>query len=78
MDNLINEVSNKNILLTRKDLADLPITYSNSHLLELERQGKFPKRITLSKHRVAWIRAEIDQWFRQKMDERGEFNHAQK
>ncbi len=63
-------------LMTRDDLKSLGINYANSTLIEHEKKGKFPKRITLSDRKVAWVRSEIDQWFRQKMDERLEAYHG--
>jgi prophage regulatory protein len=38
------------------------IKYSKSSLWNLEKENKFPKRVYLSKVRVAWVEAEIDQW----------------
>jgi len=46
-------------LLSRKKLEDLGIDYSNVHLLRLEEEGKFPKRLYLSPARAAWVEAEI-------------------
>ena len=36
------------MLLSRAKLVDIGIRYSNVHLLKLESEGKFPRRITLS------------------------------
>jgi prophage regulatory protein len=47
-------------LLSREDLKRLGVNYSNVHLLRLEEDGKFPKRLYLSPARVAWIEFEID------------------
>ena len=38
------------------------IPYSRVHLGRLERGGQFPRRITLSPGRVAWLEHEIDAW----------------
>jgi prophage regulatory protein len=46
-------------LLGRRDLENLGISYSNVHLLRLEADGKFPKRLYLSPARVAWVESEI-------------------
>jgi predicted DNA-binding transcriptional regulator AlpA len=46
-------------LLGREALRKLGIAYSNVHLLRLEAEGKFPRRIYLSPARVAWLKAEI-------------------
>jgi prophage regulatory protein len=42
------------------DLKARGIHYSNVHLLKLESDGKFPKRVYLSPSRVVWIEAEIE------------------
>ncbi len=41
-------------LLTRTDLAEMGISYSNSHLLKLEKDRLFPQRIYLSAQKVCW------------------------
>jgi prophage regulatory protein len=46
-------------LLGREDLRRLGVKYSNVHLLRLEADGKFPKRLYLSPARVAWVESEI-------------------
>jgi prophage regulatory protein len=46
-------------LLSRNDLKNIGIDYCNVHLLRLEAEGKFPKRLYLSPARVAWIESEI-------------------
>lgn len=48
------------VLYTRADLRRYGIRVSNSTLLRLEAAGKFPARIRLSGHSVAWIAAEVD------------------
>lgn len=50
--------SNK-ILLTRNDLPRLGINLSPSTLLRLEAVGKFPKRVRIGAHSVAWLASEI-------------------
>lgn len=57
-------------LLSRADLQALGIRYSNPHLLQLEREGKFPKRLTLSPAKVAWLRSEVVAWIELKTSER--------
>jgi prophage regulatory protein len=46
-------------LVSRRDLKSRGIDYSNVHLLRLEADGKFPKRLYLSPARVAWVESEI-------------------
>lgn len=43
---------------------DWGITYSNVHLLRLEKAGKFPKRLSLRS--VAWLESEIAGWIRER------------
>lgn len=50
----------KALLLTRGDLPKLGIRLSNSTLLRLEASGKFPKRVRLGGHSVAWLATEIE------------------
>lgn len=52
--------SNFRILLTRGDLSRLGIKLSNSTLLRLEASERFPKRVRIGGHTVAWVAAEID------------------
>lgn len=47
------------ILLTRDDLPRLGIRISNSTMLRLEAAGKFPKRLRIGDHSVAWLASEI-------------------
>ena len=47
-------------LLGYDDLRTKGITYSKSRLWELERDGKFPRRVNRPRARLAWVEAEID------------------
>lgn len=42
--------------------AKYGIPFSRTHLANLERQEKFPKRVSLGAHRVAWVIHEIEAW----------------
>ena len=46
------------------------IPYSQNQLRRLEAQGCFPKRVRIGANRVAWIRAEIDEWIEARMNAR--------
>ena len=48
-------------IIDRHELQRL-VPYSNNHLLRLERQGKFPKRLKLGPNRVGWLLGEILAW----------------
>jgi prophage regulatory protein len=50
-------------LLTFPDLkAAKGIPYSRQHILRLEQDGKFPKRIPLGAGRHGWLDHEIDEY----------------
>lgn len=53
-------------LISRLDLNLIGISFSNSHLIKLEAEGKFPKRIPLSEQKVAWVKQEIFDWLSEK------------
>ena len=46
------------------------VGYCGVHIDRLEKAGKFPKRIHLGPHAVAWIESEIDQWLQKRIAER--------
>jgi prophage regulatory protein len=56
--------------LTREDLVRRGITYTNTHLLRLERRDRFPKRVQLGPNRVAWVEREIEAWLQQRIADR--------
>jgi prophage regulatory protein len=47
-------------ILNRQGLKDKGFHYSNVHLLRLEKEGKFPKRVQVSENRVGWLESEVD------------------
>jgi prophage regulatory protein len=49
--------------------VDARIPYSRAHLYRLESQGEFPKRRRIGRNRIAWVRAEVEQWLSDKMEE---------
>jgi predicted DNA-binding transcriptional regulator AlpA len=58
-------------LLTRSDLAEMGMSYSNTHLLKLEKDGLFPKRIYLSAQKVCWDFTEVQEWLEAQRARRG-------
>lgn len=58
-------------LLSRNDLNDMGISYSNSHLLKLEKDGLFPRRIYLSAQKICWDLQEVQQWLEAQRARRG-------
>jgi len=69
---MLDLTKSRNRLITRFDLRDMGITYCNVSLLRLESTGKFPKRVRLSSHRVAWWESEVHAYLEQKSLERGQ------
>jgi predicted DNA-binding transcriptional regulator AlpA len=60
------------VLYTRVDLRRLGIRISNSTLLRLEAAGKWPKRVHIGDHSVAWLRDEVDAHISALADQRGQ------
>ena len=46
------------------------IAYSQNHIRRLEAAGQFPKRVQIGANRVAWVRAEVEQWINDRMGAR--------
>ena len=57
-------------LLTAADLKAIGIGFSREHLWRLEAANKFPRRIYLSPHKVAWFEDEILAWLDARAAER--------
>ncbi len=53
-------------ILASELLARVP--YSRAHLYRLEEQDDFPKRKRIGANRVAWARAEVEQWLSERME----------
>lgn len=58
------------LLMTRQDLAKMGITYSNTHLLSLERIDAFPQRVRLSPQKVVWRHDEVIAWIDKRFSQR--------
>lgn len=52
-------LNNSKLLLVRGDLSRLGIKLSNTTMLRLEVAGRFPKRIRIGAHSVAWLASEV-------------------
>ena len=63
-------------LLTRTDLAEMGISYSNSHLLKLEKDRLFPQRIYLSAQKVCWDLNEVTSWLEAQRARRAGVHHG--
>lgn len=59
MNDLTKQVAESRLLYGREHLPRLGINLSPSTLLRLEATGKFPKRIRIGVHSVAWLASEI-------------------
>lgn len=49
--------------------VDARVPYGRAHLYRLEDQGEFPKRKRIGANRVAWVRAEIERWLAERMED---------
>ena len=52
-------------IITSRELLRL-VPYTPQHILRLEKQGKFPKRIKIGERRVGWWLHEVLAWIDQK------------
>ena len=50
--------------------AEKGIPFSRVHVDRLEKLGRFPKRFNLGANSVAWVEAEIDQWLKERAENR--------
>jgi prophage regulatory protein len=61
-------------LVSRRELRErYGITYSDTHLLRLERAGEFPKRVRLTprpRAKVWWLEVEIEAWLAERTSNR--------
>lgn len=55
---------------TREHLRILGVTQSPSTLLRLEATGRWPKRVRIGDHSVAWLKDEVDAHLDALADER--------
>ena len=53
-------------------LADRGIPYSKIQIWRLERDGRFPRRVSVGPQRYAWIETEIDQYIAERVRMRDE------
>ena len=56
-------------LITRHELRQM-VPYTPQHILRLEKDGKFPRRVQLGANRVAWLLSEIEAWVAARVAER--------
>ena len=46
------------------------VPYTHQHILRLEKQGSFPRRIRLGANRVVWLESDVLGWLDQRIAER--------
>ena len=46
------------------------ISWTRMHLDRLEKAGRFPKRVHLSRQSIAWVESEIDDFLAERLAER--------
>lgn len=73
---MTQEKSKEKLFLTRDDLSALGIQYSAGHLIRLEKDELFPKRVYLSPQKVVWLLDEINEWVEQQSARRGGANNG--
>lgn len=64
-------------LLSYQQLKERGIKYSRTHLLRLEKLGRFPRRVPLSASRIAWLDSEISDWIDELKNRRDELHGGQ-
>jgi prophage regulatory protein len=62
--------ANPTRVITAKELSNR-VPYSPVQIWRLEKTGAFPRRIQLGPNRIGWIEAEVEEWLRNRMGERG-------
>lgn len=71
-----NTLHHKRLLYQRDDLRQMGITKSNTTLLRWEQLGRFPRRVRMAGTSVAWLASDIEQWFRDRAEERARHHYA--
>ncbi|MFC3135060.1 helix-turn-helix transcriptional regulator [Microbaculum marinum] len=56
-------------ILSKRQVREL-VLYSPQHIARLEAAGKFPKRVRLGANRVGWVEDEVQEWLRDRLEER--------
>lgn len=64
---LSKEQQIENQRLIRRKEVQAKTGLGASSIYAMMKQGKFPKAITLSERRVAWIESDVDQWISERI-----------
>lgn len=65
----IDMASRPNRLIAKRELSQM-VPYTPQHILRLEKEGKFPRRVQVGPNRVAWVEAEVEAWIAARVAER--------
>lgn len=57
-------------IITKKELRQI-VPYSAQHILRLEKQGTFPKRIVIGPGRVGWRLSDVEGWLAERANASG-------
>jgi prophage regulatory protein len=61
--------SRPNRLINKGQLCQM-VPYTPQHILRLEKEGKFPRRVQVGPNRVAWLESEVEAWVAARVAER--------
>ncbi|MDM1336581.1 AlpA family phage regulatory protein [Acinetobacter pseudolwoffii] len=61
------EQQTENVRLIRRKEVQAKTGLGASSIYAMMKQGKFPKAITLSERRVAWVEADVDLWISERI-----------
>lgn len=64
----MDETDNDLTLIKKKEVCRLT-TYCPAHIDRLEAAGKFPTRVRLGQARVAWVKSDVIQWIKARIEE---------
>jgi prophage regulatory protein len=65
----IDRAPTPNRLITKRELCKM-VPYTPQHILRLEKEGRFPRRVQVGPNRVAWVEAEVEAWVAARVAER--------
>ena len=61
------EQQNENIRLIRRKEVQSKTGLGASSIYAMMQQGTFPKAVSISERRVAWIESDVDQWISERI-----------
>ena len=50
-------------IITKRELRQI-VPYTPQHILRLEKQNQFPRRIRIGERRVGWLLSDVEAWLR--------------